>query len=317
MKAVPTSKSSTGKYIPAKGKLVDKVRNLLYISEAKRRTKLTTKYENEILDNENAEGNENLPDTTDDAIWLQNNTDPWEEVLKRWDKTFPERQKSQCSTVHQYLEKWPILKLQKGHLLINLDFEKLYTQQSLNFYKNWQSFFGKLLKLKEPEVSNENALEILQILNAVTENDKKIPLQMTLFGYLVPPKGRLSRKIKFSSSEAIQGLIVQTHDAGDIDNVIQKQNQKASSVNLTVQPYILVVGKLHDFSAIYIVIDDVKYEFQSAAKAFDVLFKIYHVFHAKYPPASSHLYLIIQRKMYEITTRYDDIPPHIVGILNL
>ncbi|KAI8420468.1 hypothetical protein MSG28_008955 [Choristoneura fumiferana] len=107
---------------------------------------------------------EKFRDTTDDAIWLQNNTDPWEEVLKRWDKTFPERQKSQCSTVHQYLEKWPILKLQKGHLL----------------------------------------------------------------------------------------------DAGDIDNVIQKQNQKASSVNLTVQPYILVVGKLHDFSAIYIVIDDVK-----------------------------------------------------------
>lgn len=40
--------------------------------------------------------------------------------------------------------------------------------------------------------------------------DKKIPVQITLLGYLIPPKGRISRKIKFSSTEVIESLIVRT-----------------------------------------------------------------------------------------------------------
>lgn len=37
MKAVLTSKSSTGKFIPARGKLKDKVRNILYVSGERHR----------------------------------------------------------------------------------------------------------------------------------------------------------------------------------------------------------------------------------------------------------------------------------------
>ncbi|KAI8427232.1 hypothetical protein MSG28_014830 [Choristoneura fumiferana] len=124
------------------------------------------------------------------------------------------------------------------------------------------------------------------------QTNKKIPVQITLLGYLIPPKGRISRKIKFSSTEVIESLIVRTDDAGNIDTIIKKKKEKsASRVLQSVQPYILVLGKLHDFSALYIVIDDVKYSFESAAKAFDVLFKIYHVLHAKYPDAANYLYL--------------------------
>ncbi|CAB0044026.1 unnamed protein product, partial [Trichogramma brassicae] len=39
----------------------------------------------------------------------------------------------------------------------------------------------------------------------------------------------------------------------------------------------------------YLVIDKVKYRFESATKAFDTLFKSYHALHASYPAAAAHL----------------------------
>lgn len=106
-------------------------------------------------------------------------------------------------------------------------------------------------------------------------------------------------------------------DAGDIDHVIQTQKTKAAARKDTVQPYVLIQGPLQNFSQIYIVIDDVKYHMQSAAKAFDLLFKIYHVFHAKYPQVAEHLHIIIQKKVYQVHTAYDTVPPYIVDVLNL
>lgn len=91
-------------------------------------------------------------------------------------------------------------------------------------------------------------------------------------------------------------IVFLMQDAGDIDHVIQTQKTKAAARKDTVQPYVLIQGPLQNFSQIYIVIDDVKYHMQSAAKAFDLLFKIYHVFHAKYPQVAEHLLIIIQKK---------------------
>ncbi|XP_073964093.1 uncharacterized protein isoform X1 [Choristoneura fumiferana] len=301
MRAVPTAKSISGKYIPAKGKLVDKVRNLLYISgEKHRRPKSTQRIPENELENE-PKNLSLMIDAAhdDDCLWLKNNNEPWDEVVLRWKKTRKYRigQEHIFPTIHDFLENWPILKDAKGHVLINLDFEEMYEEQSLNFFKNWHFFFEKLLKLKQDQIKNETGLSLLETLFALKDDDKKIPVQITLLGYLIPPKGRISRKIKFSSTEVIESLIVRTDDAGNIDTIIKKKKEKsASRVLQSVQPYILVLGKLHDFSALYIVIDDVKYSFESAAKAFDVLFKIYHVLHAKYPDAANYLYLVIQKR---------------------
>ncbi|KAL4720721.1 hypothetical protein ACJJTC_002085 [Scirpophaga incertulas] len=186
MKAVPTSKSATGRYIPAKGKLVDKVRNLLYISGAKRRNR-------NIADSVK---NDDFPDPekiivsekiNNDIFWLKHNKEPWDHVIEKWINTFAVRSRQTFNTVDEYLEEWSILKCSKGDIL----------------------------------------------------------------------------------------------DAGD--STIIKQKEKAAVRGITVQPYVLIQGPLHNFSQIYIIIDDVRYHMQSAEKAFDLLFKLYHVFHAKYP----------------------------------
>ncbi|XP_073954046.1 uncharacterized protein [Choristoneura fumiferana] len=88
MRAVPTAKSISGKYIPAKGKLVDKVRNLLYISgEKHRRPKSTQRIPENELENE-PKNLSLMIDAAhdDDCLWLKNNNEPWDEVVLRWKK---------------------------------------------------------------------------------------------------------------------------------------------------------------------------------------------------------------------------------------
>ncbi|KAI8427482.1 hypothetical protein MSG28_002015 [Choristoneura fumiferana] len=175
MRAVPTAKSISGKYIPAKGKLVDKVRNLLYISgEKHRRPKSTQRIPENELENE-PKNLSLMIDAAhdDDCLWLKNNNEPWDEVVLRWKKTRKYRigQEHIFPTIHDFLENWPILKDAKGHVLINLDFEEMYEEQSLNFFKNWHFFFEKLLKLKQDQIKNETGLSLLETLFALKDDD--------------------------------------------------------------------------------------------------------------------------------------------------
>lgn len=59
---------------------------------------------------------------------------------------------------------------------INLDFEEMYEEQSLNFFKNWHFFFEKLLKLKQDQIKNETGLSLLETLFALKDDGKYLSL---------------------------------------------------------------------------------------------------------------------------------------------
>ncbi|KAL4715340.1 hypothetical protein ACJJTC_015111 [Scirpophaga incertulas] len=92
---------------------------------------------------------------------------------------------------------------------------------------------------------------------------------------------------------------------------------KAATNKLPVQPYLILQGTLLNCCSPLLVIDSVKYKFNSISKAFDTMFKAYHVLDASYPKASSHIHLIIQRCIYKIKTKFDNVMPHIADILDL
>ncbi|KAH0549741.1 hypothetical protein KQX54_013358 [Cotesia glomerata] len=69
--------------------------------------------------------------------------------------------------------------------------------------------------------------------------------------------------------------------AGRIDPLIQKRREDAYENNETVQPYIIGQGSIENCQQILLIVDKVRFEFESIVIAFDCLFKIYHVFHAK------------------------------------
>lgn len=63
------------------------------------------------------------------------------------------------------------------------------------------------------------------------------------------------------------------------------------------------------------VIDQIRYQCETLLHAVDLLFKIFHVFNATYPPASEHLWFLIQKGIFKITTTYDKNFPYVLHFL--
>jgi len=88
-------------------------------------------------------------------------------------------------------------------------------------------------------------------------------------------------------------------------------------MNLTVQPYIIVVGPtLAEISSFFVSVDKVLYNVTSAFKAIDTCFKIFHVLNVEYPVASDHIWLLIQRELYKFSTKHDKKPSYILEIIS-
>ena len=75
---------------------------------------------------------------------------------------------------------------------------------------------------------------------------------------------------------------------------------------ITLQPYIVVVGPtLSSIQEIHVMVDEIKYEVQSFFKAVDLCFKCFHFFNAKYPKQSEPVWLLLQKALYQLKTKWD------------
>ncbi|KAH0552542.1 hypothetical protein KQX54_012118 [Cotesia glomerata] len=111
----------------------------------------------------------------------------------------------------------------------------------------------------------------------------KLPLQLNIVGHPLPPRGRRSKKIKHSLKEALNNIFVIVQNPGDIEKTMKNQIDRAYAKNDTVQPYIIIQGSYEEQNQILLIRDDIKYQFTSAVKAFDCLFKLFHVLNVSYP----------------------------------
>lgn len=303
--------SINGRSTVARGKLVDKVRNLLYKYGDRKRS--ASESESTPPPKKSCDDLKDLHSR--DILWLNNNSEPWEEVIIKWKATYNLRKEGEQKNIHEFLRDWKILSDPRSEILINIDFDLLYPEKGLNFYLNWDTFYEKFIGLKQTQ--DERIINLIDSLKNI-EGELKLPTQLKILAKLLPPKGRLSKKIKFTTEEAIESLFICVPNAGDIEQTIINQREKALAKKLSIQPYIILQGSLSEgVSAPLLIIDDVKYQFQSITKSFDTLFKLYHTFNARYPKAGDHLYLIIQRCVYKIETKYDNVVCYIMDVLNL
>lgn len=106
--------------------------------------------------------------------------------------------------------------------------------------------------------------------------------------------------IKFSIRDSQNSFLVVTPTAVAMELTLKKMAE-----NGPIQPCLLVVGSLFDPKQILVYFDNIKYKMFSAYKAFDICFKIFHVFNVEYPLESGDVWLFIQTFFYNITTKYD------------
>ncbi|CAG9789979.1 unnamed protein product [Diatraea saccharalis] len=140
---------------------------------------------------------------------------------------------------------------------IDEDFKNLYPGKEKEFENKWQKFFYKLIELKKSEIRTDDCKEkLLTSLSSMTDDEHKIPSQLSLMIHLVPPKGRSSQKKKFSIQECMDSLIIIVENPGDLTKTIEDQKIKAKK--FPVQPYIILLGSLQDVKQLYLVMDEIR-----------------------------------------------------------
>lgn len=77
------------------------------------------------------------------------------------------------------------------------------------------------------------------------------------------------------------------------------------TINETLQPFIVLIGKPDAIEASYLIIDNIHYKLETPSRAVDIGFKSFHALGAKYPCEAEHIWLFLQTHVYEIITEFD------------
>ncbi|KAL6256733.1 hypothetical protein P5V15_011665 [Pogonomyrmex californicus] len=136
-------------------------------------------------------------------------------------------------------------------------------------------------------------------------------------------------KIKCHSGETLKANVTETrnafifHVSGDLIPAIKRRQEVALKLNKRVQSFVAVVGvSIEKFDTCYVVIDNIKYRFDSIVKAFDICFKAIHSLNTEYPYEakgawqSEHIWYIIQLFICKFSTKYDKKISYVMPIIN-
>ncbi|KYN39999.1 hypothetical protein ALC56_05607 [Trachymyrmex septentrionalis] len=94
--------------------------------------------------------------------------------------------------------------------------------------------------------------------------------------------------------------------SADIAKIRQEARDKAKEMKMSVQPYIIIVRSIINVSDSYVTFDEVLYSTESTLEALDIcLLKVFHVLKINYPDASKHLWMLIQKGLYEFCNEWD------------
>jgi len=77
---------------------------------------------------------------------------------------------------------------------------------------------------------------------------------------------------------------------------------KALTCGSTVQPYVIIVGDVdgQDSTYYYTIINNTQYQLETAVKAVDLCFKLYHVLNLEYPPEAEQIWHFFEQYFFEI-----------------
>lgn len=135
--------------------------------------------------------------------------------------------------------------------------------------------------------------------------------------FVLKPSGKINvkdKKIwKFTINDSIQSFIIEVQDPSQITEKIQNAKEFCISKNIKLQPYIIYIN--NNEAQFCVVYDNIYYSFDNFLVALDICFKIFFVFKLTYPKQSEKFWLFIQKKLYDITTKYDNLTPDLIDLI--
>lgn len=135
-----------------------------------------------------------------------------------------------------------------------------------------------------------------------------IPLLMTTANFSQTKSKKSKGLWRPSKLEMQEGFITHVKTAAEIEETITRRKVKLSNYDLTLQPFIIIVGPtIKEINARYIVVNTVRYEVTSIMNAVDACFKIIFILNAQYPAESTNVWQFIQIALFKKKTKYDKI----------
>ncbi|CAH0559341.1 unnamed protein product [Brassicogethes aeneus] len=148
--AISKRHSISNRPIIAKGRLVDKCRNLLRIStEEKDPEEDSTDKTNEFNDEVN-----------NDKVWLFTRHSPWDEVIQKWKNTFCLRRNVEYKNISTFLEDWPILNIATADELIPGDINQTL-EEIKNKHLQWNQTVQPYVIVEGPSIKDITAAYVV------------------------------------------------------------------------------------------------------------------------------------------------------------
>ncbi|XP_031781652.1 uncharacterized protein LOC116416665 [Nasonia vitripennis] len=181
-----------------------------------------------------------------DVEWLQNNSEPKDEVIEKWKNTLTNR--IYCKKVAQYFALYTCLNFSFGHLLLSSDFDKHYPDIRSKFIDTWDDVAENIIKYARTKQ------KLLQ------EDDELIDLGKScivafhciprLLGTIVSTKrdqnGEFIATFGTTIKEVTQSFIVNVETEEELTEFQEKRDRLALLTgNKVIGPYVACVG---DFS---------------------------------------------------------------------
>lgn len=223
--------------------------------------------------------------------------------------------KPKYTSILEYFQTFPVLKSSLGARLFEIDFEHLYPDKADSLFKAMLELRPTILHVAVNTMASLRDKEACSILrntfDAITpdSNVDAMNAQCLLFLPFITdtPSQKTVRKESWkpSRTEVRNGFILQVLSSSNLISERLKKTEFALQKKRPILPYVLYVGNFTNPESIYVIVDDIMFERQTILDAVHLCFQIFFVCHTHYPEESNHIWLALQRGVYQIKTEHD------------
>ncbi|XP_046388184.1 uncharacterized protein LOC124167798 [Ischnura elegans] len=242
-------------------------------------------------------------DDDDSLQWLKNNAEPWVKVQEYWEKTHQIRRRClqrDGKSVHEYMKGYPALRLDRGYMLLEIDFTSKFPNSSMSLYALWPRLSNFVLE----RVCLKG--ELRKALDEAISPDERTALALLHMSKIFPTvnarkQTKSVREWRPSKLEAQEAFVLHVKVIGDLETQLELRKDRLLNFGCQLQPLAAVVGpSWREIHQAFAIIGPKYFEVETPLKAVDITFKAFHALNAQYPPEASQIWQFIQRAVYDI-----------------